>query len=1031
MTPFRTILAFVFVAAIGLFLLPRLPVDLHPTKQEPVLTVTFDLPDASPRQVEQEATAPLENILAQISQIREIYSTSNYHAGTIEITFDKSVDFEFKKFEVASAIRQIYPKLNPRVGYPQLAQRKRQDQGERVLLLYRIYAPLQTFQIKEAVESIFLSSLSQTADVGRIEVTGATGLQVVVEFDPQRLRDFQTNSATVAAALQQKFGEQVVGATDSRAGRGTLVKLAQYSASLEELRTLPVLANAGVTLDAIANIYLEAQPATQLLRINGKNAIALAVYADQQVNRLALAAALKDQVDALRTALPTGYQITLEHDDTDYLRKEIRKTYSRSGLAIAILIVFVFVAYRHLQQIFFLLAGVAITFCLTALGSYLLGLRIHLYSIAGLTIAFGILLDNLIMVVDATQSRNQRTVFPAVTGAAFSSILCLCVIFFLPAEEQENLREFAVSVMLAICMSVVVALFFIPAAARIWPLPIQKKNVRTKRLTLFGRRIFRKVIARMARHKKVVLISCILAFGTPVFLLPTSWEDREWYNNTIGSDWYQEHIRPVSDPLLGGTLRAFVRNVFERGGYRSPEKTRLFVQATLPYGHTLADMDRVITGMENYLAQFGGVERFVTHVYSGQFAQIEISFDEKTENGAFPYQLKSRLIAQSLDWGGVEWNVYGVGRGFSNSSAESLPNFKVQLKGYNYNELARQAETLADELLKHKRIQKVNTNERLSWFEKNTDEWVLDFSPHGGSDTRAVQTLPALREATGGMRTAPAIWVKNNKTPVLLRGGHADQYSMYEITRQYVPLDSAWLQLAPVVSLHKRTTLNAIHKENRQYLRQVGFDYYGSYQFGNEYLDETLQKFRSSLPPGYAAEKSNWLFDWNKVKRNYALLAVLLVLVYLVSAILFESLFDPVLVAVSIPFSFIGIFAVFGWGGFFFDQGGYAAFVLQASLAVASAMYMVTAIRQQQGRSAAAVCRAVFPKIKPLLLSMISTVLGLLPFIALGDEEIFWFALATGTMGGMAASAVYVFFVVPALTSHTKSHHSRNSTMPR
>ena len=77
--------------------------------------------------MEQEATAPLENAFAQISQIKSLYSVSNYEQGTIELTFDRDVDMSFKKFEVSSVIRQLYPKLHAQVSYPIIEQRGRAD----------------------------------------------------------------------------------------------------------------------------------------------------------------------------------------------------------------------------------------------------------------------------------------------------------------------------------------------------------------------------------------------------------------------------------------------------------------------------------------------------------------------------------------------------------------------------------------------------------------------------------------------------------------------------------------------------------------------------------------------------------------------------------------------------------------------------------------------------------------------------------------------------------------------------------------
>lgn len=88
-------------------------------------------------------------------------------------------------------------------------------------------------------------------------------------------------------------------------------------------------------------------------------------------------------------------------------------------------------------------------------------------------------------------------------------------------------------------------------------------------------------------------------------------------------------------------------------------------------------------------------------------------------------ELKNKLIQRAIDWGGVDWNIYGVGRGFSNATGESLPSFRVKLKGYNYDELERLAEDVASKLLVHPRIKEVNTNDRISWRDTNTEQLIL------------------------------------------------------------------------------------------------------------------------------------------------------------------------------------------------------------------------------------------------------------------------------------------------------------------
>lgn len=172
-----------------------------------------------------------------------------------------------------------------------------------------------------------------------------------------------------------------------------------------------------------------------------------------------------------------------------------------------------------------------------------------------------------------------------------------------------------------------------------------------------------------------------------MFLLPSKWEGQEWYNQSIGSDFYQEEVRPYVDKLLGGTLRLFVNEVYERGGYRSPEKTMLYVNAEMPYGTTPAQMNQIIEKVEAFLQSVEGLDKFVSRVASGQTASLQITFAEEQEKGALPYRLKNQLIARSLDWSGVGWSIYGVGEGFSNNSGENLASFRVEMRGYNYDAL--------------------------------------------------------------------------------------------------------------------------------------------------------------------------------------------------------------------------------------------------------------------------------------------------------------------------------------------------------
>ncbi len=1026
MSPFKVILFFATAAVAGLALAPRLSLDLQPDMRLPRLTLTASLPDAPPEVVEQEVTAPLENALAQLSQIKSLYSVSHYGQSTIEITFDRHADMAFKKFEVTSVVRRLYPRLHAQVSYPEIHQRSRKAAGKNALLVYTLSARLSPFQIRQLAADNLVPDIARIPGIQQVSLHGAQPLQLTLAYNPERLRQFGIRPQQITTLLQNYATTHYPGTLIQAAGERINLQTGNRLTTLNQLEELPVALPGGqcLPLKNFVRPYLEEQTSSQYYRINGLNAITLSIYADEGVNRLALGREIKNTLRALAANLPEGIQLSLELDDTEFLAREVDKNIERALLSAGILILFILISYRSLPYLAVLFSGILVSLGLTTLAAWALNISVHLYTIAGITISFGLLLDNAIVVMDHLFRKGNTKVVRAVMGATLTTMLALLLVLFLPEEERLNLTDFSIIVAVALGCSVLTALFYTPAAFSHFGLTsryAKQLSFRQKKMRVYWFAFYSALIQLLTRYRKLTITLVILGFGLPLFMLPTKWEGHNWYNQTIGSELYQEKIRPYVDRLTGGALRLFVLRVYERSGYRSPERTQLFVYAQLPHGNTLSDMNRIMQGMENYLAGTEGIDRYVTQVYSGEQALITISFKKDYERSALPYILKSRLIARSLDWGGVTWSIYGVGQGFSNYAGENLPSFRVKMKGYNYAELERQAHVLAEKLLAHKRIQQVNTNERLDWQEKATDHFVLhiDAATAGSTGTSPVQLLQALYATSERSQPDLHLPLKNSQMPVFFVPEKEGKPSLYQLTEQYwFVSDSLRIKPGTVAKLTKQKTASAIHKEDRQYIRVVGFEYYGSEKFGREYLNEKLGEMKKEMPIGYSAEYLTWSWNWQKVKRQYSLLFVLLTGIFVLCAILFESLRQPFYIILTVPLSFIGLFLTFAWGDFYFDQGGYAAFVLLGGLVVNAGIFVVNDLNNSTCRNYnRAVLKAVTGKLKPVVLTVLSTCFGLIPFLAGGQSEVFWFALAAGTIGGLLFSVLVTVLVLPVLMS--------------
>src|SRR5690606_10479128 len=238
-------------------------------------------------------------------------------------------------------------------------------------------------------------------------------------------------------------------------------------------------------------------------------------------------------------------------DTTDFLKDELRKIFQRAIFSLVILLAFVLIVSRQLRYLLLILISVVANLAIAAIFYYIVKVEIHLYSLAGITISFGIIIDNSIVMIDHLRHTRNKRVFLAILAATITTIGALAVVFLLDEEQRLNLVDFAWVIMINLGISIAIALFLIPALMDKFPL----KTVKSKRF--FKRK--RKVVALSAFYLKFVrfnkrlawmfIILMIMGFGIPIHWLPQEVEGEsawaEFYNSTLGNAWFQEDAKPI------------------------------------------------------------------------------------------------------------------------------------------------------------------------------------------------------------------------------------------------------------------------------------------------------------------------------------------------------------------------------------------------------------------------------------------------------------------------------------------------------
>ena len=519
--PLRIVIAFVALSLLGIGAIPLLKVNLSPSKTSKSLNISYSLPQSSPDIVERLATSPLENIISEISGIEKIYSISRYNGGQISLTLDEDVDLSFKKFEVSTAIRNAYLNLPEQLSYPLVTQSGGEDQkNNSPILIYAVNAPYAASKIQTDIEELIKNPLSQINELESIELTGGNSLQVSIAFDYQKMLRYGLSKSDIQNALKDSNNTSYIGLSDIGNGQQFFLYTSGDKAKVEQLENIRIARLNGqeILLKEMADVYLEESKPNRYRRINGQNAIYLNLTARKGVNKLVLADQVKTEIQSLASQLPKGYELRLEVDDTEQLNEELQKIYLRSSLSFSILLVFILLTKRNGRYLIALFMGLIVNLCITAIVIYGLGVELHLYSIAGLTISFGLIVDNAIVMMDHMHKFKNRKVFLALMAASLTTILALLMVMLLPEEDRLTLTDFSIIVAINLGVSLFIALFFTPAIYQVLfgrQIPSSKPANHFKRLRRYVRltRGYITSIGFIVRYRKAFLVVLILGFG--------------------------------------------------------------------------------------------------------------------------------------------------------------------------------------------------------------------------------------------------------------------------------------------------------------------------------------------------------------------------------------------------------------------------------------------------------------------------------------------------------------------------------------
>lgn len=1038
LSSFTVLIIFICLSIIGASLIPLLSVQLTPTRTNKSLSVSFGWQDASAKVMEQEVTSKLEGMFNTVRGIKSISSTSKKGNGSISMDFKKHVDMDAIRFEVANLIRQSYSELPEGVSYP-LISKSSVNESNSPIISYSVNANESSHYIKKYTENNILPKLTALKGVNRVDVYGAAPFEWVIEYDTKKLLQLHTSVNEIQQAvntyLQKKeLGSGLIDSRDNQADQEITLVLTHKHGDTVNWSKIPIkkINHRIIYLENVAKVKYKEGRINAYYRVNGLNTINMVVNAEKDINAIELVKEVRGMVETVMHDLPKGYSIKLTQDATEYIIEELRKIQKRSLFSFLILLVLIILINRSFKYLLVLFLSIVTNLLVAIIFYYLFKVELQLYSFAGITISFGIIIDNSIIMIDHLRNKGNKKAFLAILAATLTTIGALVAIFLLEENQRLNLWDFALVIAINIGVSLLVSLYYVPAlfekfSLRKKPMRFSRKR---KRCVFRFTKVYRSITTwiRKPQYKGVFIVLFILGFGLPIHLLPKALDSEgsisKIYNITLGSEWFSTELRPALEKLLGGSLRLFTEDVFENSYYNEPERTTLNVTGRMPDGCTIEQLNDVILKMENYIGRFDEISLYETRINSPKSSNITIYFKEDFEFGAFPYALKSMLESKVISLGGLDWSVSGVGRGFSNALGTGYKSNRIVLEGYNYDNLYRYAELLKQQLKESSsgRVKEVEITTG-GWGNNALNEYYLDFDDErlALANVSQIQLYSYLKNQVHSGNVA-SIVKDHELQQVKLVSDNYQKFNVWDLKNTPITIGDKQYKLNQLASIKKRKTGNTIQKNNQQYRLTVAYDFLGTQPLAKKVRERNVEELKTKLPIGYRVLEQSYN-GWDKEdKKQYYYLFVVIGIIFFICAIVLESLKQPFAIISMVPLSFIGVFLTFYLFEFNFDQGGYASFILLSGISVNSALFIINDYnnlkKQYPNRNLQSLYFKAFNyKIIPVLLTIISTVVGLIPFVWHGQNEAFWFSFAAGSIGGLVFSLLGIFFYLPMFSA--------------
>ena len=1003
----RPVLAIVFSLVIILFGFigfSFLGVREFPSVDPPVVTVSTNYVGANSDVIESQITEPLEDAINGIAGIRTLTSVSREGSSRITVEFELGVDIEAAANDVRDKVSGALNRLPPDVNPPVVE--KADADSSPIIFINVISNKRDLLELSRIAEIYFKEKLQTIPGVSSVQLWGARRYSMRLWMDPSKLAALKLAPSDVLQAVNRENVELPSGRVDGANTELTIRTMGRLS-TVEDFNNLIVKESAGnvVRFSDIGNAELYPENDRTMLKRNGVPGVGVAIVAQPGANNIDISNRLYVKLDQIARDLPPDVQYLRSFDSTQYIRASISEVEETVFIAFALVVMIIFVFLRDWRTTIIPVVTIPISLIGTFFVMYVLGFTINVLTLLGIVLAIGLVVDDAIVVLEniyvkieegeepvEAARKGSIEIYFAVISTTVAVVAVFLPVIFLQGLTGRLFREFGLVVASSVLISAFVSLTLTPMMSSRILKRREKHNwlyAKTEPFFTGMSEAYGRALTGFLKVRWVALIIIVSSVGLIYW--------------------------------LGTTLPAELAPMEDRSEFR--------LMATAPegtsYGSMANTMDSLTEFVKREVPEAFGMNTLTAPGFGGgsgvNSGFVRVILKDPQE--------RTRTQSQIVDDATVKARKYTAVRTFitqSQTIGDRRGGFPLQFV-IQAGDIDKLREVLPTFMAKAGESDKFAFVDLDLKFNKPEINVSINRDKARSLGVNVVDIAQTMQLGLSGSRFGNFI-MDGKQYQIIGQVKQVDRNEPLDLRSLYVKnRNGELIQLDNLVTIQERSSPPQLYRFNRYSSAKVSAQLAKGVALGDG-IKEMQRIAKEVLDESYTTSLDGASREFSESSSSiYMAFLIALAIIYLVLSGQFESFRDPLIIMFTVPLALAGALGTLWYFNQTMNIFSQIGIIMLIGLVTKNGILIVEFANQQkeQGMNVLdAVIHAAESRFRPILMTSLSTILGILPIaLALGAGSESRVSMGMAVIGGLLFATLLTLFVIPAIYSYLTSKH--------